>query len=46
MDTGKNALGVRKAEELIASGMSCAKVPDSTYSDLLLPMVKLARRRP
>jgi hypothetical protein len=45
MDTGKNALGVRKAEELIASGMSCAKVPDSTYADLLLPMVRVRRAK-
>jgi hypothetical protein len=43
MDTGKTTLGVRKAEELIHSGMRCAKVPDSTYADLLLPMVKLGR---
>jgi hypothetical protein len=43
MDTGKNAVGVRRAEELIGSGMSCAKVPDSTYADILLPMVKIGR---
>jgi hypothetical protein len=43
MDLGKNALGVRRAEQLIASGMSCAKVPDCTYSDVLLPMVKIGR---
>jgi hypothetical protein len=43
MDLGKNTLGVRKAEQLIDSGMSCAKVPDSTYADVLLPMVKLRR---
>jgi hypothetical protein len=43
MDIGKTALGVRKAEELIQSGRSCAKVPDSTYADVLLPMVKLGR---
>lgn len=43
MDMGKTTLGVRKAEELIVSGMRCAKVPDSTYADLLLPMVKLGR---
>jgi hypothetical protein len=45
MDTGKYALGVRKAEELIASGMSCAKVPDSTYADVLLPMVTVGRAK-
>ena len=43
MDVGKTALGVRQAEDLIHSGMRCAKVPDSTYADLLLPMVKLGR---
>src|SRR5262249_48069037 len=43
MDLGRNALGVRRAEQLIASGMSCAKVPDCTYSDVLLAMVKLGR---
>lgn len=43
MDVGKNALGVRKAEDLINSGMRCAKVPDSTYADLLLPMVRVGR---
>jgi hypothetical protein len=45
MDTGKNVLGVRKAEELIESGMSCAKVPDSTYADVLLPMLKIGRAK-
>jgi len=45
MDIGKNALGVRKAEELIASGLRCAKVPETTYSDILLPMVKIDRAR-
>ena len=45
MDVGRNALGIRKAEELIASGMSCAKVPDSTYGDVLLPMVKAGRAK-
>jgi hypothetical protein len=43
MDIGKTTLGVRKAEELIHSGMRCAKVPDSTYADVLLPMVKAGR---
>lgn len=43
MDIGKTALGVRKAEGLINSGMRCAKVPDSTYADVLLPMVKMGR---
>ena len=43
METGKTTLGVRKAEELIHGGMRCAKVPDSTYADVLLPMVKLGR---
>jgi hypothetical protein len=39
----KNALGVRKAEELILSGLSCSEIPDSTYGDILLPMVRLRR---
>lgn len=43
MDIGKTALGVRKAEELIHSRMRCAKVPDSTYADVLLPMIKAGR---
>jgi hypothetical protein len=45
IDIGKNALGVRKSEELIASGLRCAKVPETTYSDILLPMVKIGRAR-
>jgi hypothetical protein len=45
MDIGKSTLGVRKAEDLISSGMGCAKVPDGTYADLLLPMVKIGRAR-
>ncbi|MBO0697373.1 MAG: hypothetical protein J2P46_03175 [Zavarzinella sp.] len=40
---GRNAVGVRKAEELIASGLKCAKVPQETYGDILIPMVKLRR---
>jgi hypothetical protein len=43
MDIGKISLGVRKAEELIHSGMRCASVPDGTYADVLLPMVKMGR---
>jgi hypothetical protein len=43
MDIGKTALGVRKAEELIHSGMGCARIPDCTYGDVLLPMVKMGR---
>lgn len=43
MTIGKTALGLRKAEELIHSGMHCAKQPDSTYADVLLPMVKAGR---
>lgn len=43
IEMGRNAVGVRKAEELIASGMRCAKVPDTTYTDVLFPMVKLGR---
>jgi hypothetical protein len=42
---GKNALGVRKAEELIDSGMRCARVPDCTYADVLIPMVKVGRAK-
>lgn len=44
-DTGKNAIGVRKAEDLINSGMKCAKVPDTTYAQVLLPMVKIGRAK-
>jgi hypothetical protein len=44
-DTGKNAVGVRKAEDLIESGMKCAKVPDTTYAQVLLPMVKIGRAK-
>ena len=43
LDVGRTAVGVRKGEELINSGRRCAKVPDSTYADVLLPMVKLGR---
>ena len=43
LDIGKTALGLRKAEELIDSGMRCAKVPDTTYSDMLLPMLRVGR---
>jgi hypothetical protein len=43
MAIGKTALGLRKAEELIDSGMTCAKEPDSTYAEVLLPMVKAGR---
>jgi len=39
----KIALGVRRAEDLILSGLSCSEVPDSTYADILLPMVRLRR---
>jgi hypothetical protein len=42
-DMGKNAVGLRKAEDLLASGMSCAEVPDGTYADLLMPLVKMRR---
>ena len=42
-DLGKNAVGLRKAEALLASGMSCAEVPDGTYADLLMPLVRLNR---
>lgn len=42
-DTGRNALGIKKAEALFASGMACAEVPKTTYSDLLLPLIRLKR---
>jgi cellulose synthase operon protein C len=42
-DIGRYAHGIRKAEELIASGMSCARVPAGTYADLLLPMLRTGR---
>lgn len=41
--TGKNAVGVRKVENLLASGMRCATVPDGTYSDLLIPLLRMGR---
>ena len=44
-DTGKSVVGVRKAEDLINSGMKCAKVPDTTYAQVLLPMVKIGRAK-
>jgi cellulose synthase operon protein C len=43
MDVGKTTLGVRKAEDLIRGGMRCARVPDGTYADVLLPMVEIGR---
>ena len=43
MDMGQTARGVRKAEELIDSGLRCSRVPDGTYGDVLLPMVELGR---
>jgi hypothetical protein len=43
MTMGRNALGVRKAEELIASSMRCTVVPRQTYGDMLIPMVKIGR---
>ncbi|HEX3149345.1 MAG TPA: hypothetical protein VHR66_14825 [Gemmataceae bacterium] len=43
LDIGKNVLGLRKGEELIDSGMRCAKVPDSTYADVLLPLLRVGR---
>jgi len=43
MDMGRRTLGIRKGEELIASGRTCATVPDSTYADLLLPMLHVGR---
>ena len=43
--TGKNAVGVRKAEKLIESGMKCAKVPDTTFAEILLPMVRIGRAK-
>ena len=42
-DLGKNAVGLRKAEALLASGMSCAEVPDGTYADLLMPLIRMKR---
>jgi hypothetical protein len=43
LDIGKNQLGLRKAEELINSGLSCAKVPDSTFADALLSLLQVGR---
>jgi hypothetical protein len=43
LDLGRYTLGIRKAEELIASGMSCARVPASTFADVLLPMLRQSR---
>jgi len=45
MDMGKRTLGIRKAEELIVSGRTCATVPESTYADLLLPMLRVGRAK-
>jgi hypothetical protein len=42
-DLGKNGIGMRRAEALLASGMRCAEVPDGTYADLLMPLIKLGR---
>jgi hypothetical protein len=43
MDTGRPAVGIRKAEELINGGMKCARVPDATFGDVLLPMLRVGR---
>ncbi len=43
MDMGKRTLGIRKAEELIASGRTCLSVPDSTYARVLLPLLHVGR---
>lgn len=42
-DIRKNTLGVRKAEEVINGGMRCAEVPQVTYAEILLPMVRIGR---
>ena len=45
MDTGKNALGVRKAEELIASGMSCARCRTAPTRTCSCPWSRWGGRR-
>lgn len=42
-DIRKNTLGVRKAEEVINGNLRCAEVPQVTYAEILLPMVRIGR---
>jgi hypothetical protein len=43
MDMRNNTLGVRKAEEVINGGMRCAEVPQVTFAEILLPIVRIGR---
>jgi hypothetical protein len=43
MDIGKFTLGVRKSEDVINGQMRCAEVPQITYAEILLPMVRIGR---
>jgi hypothetical protein len=43
LDTGRTATALRMAEPIVAGQVSCAEVPHSTYSYLLLPLVFAGR---
>jgi hypothetical protein len=43
LEIGKLRLGIRKTEEVIASGMTCARVPNVAFASLLLPLLEVGR---